>query len=266
MAVWFALFKKELRLGSMGFLIFLILQVFLMGVGVYFNYRSGSNAAMAIMGVTLTLSLLLYVPVYLLFNVIQERKTFHLWMQNPLSAWSMLLAKLSGSLIYFTGSLVVIGTYTWISLIRIIDGSEGFSLFRVAILATLVLYWTAVGGGVNFLFLWTILRMMQSRIGKLAWVVLIIGIGVYTYIDTKLYQSGVIDALTHWGRIPQSFFYHFLVPNGSTVPSGYLFKPSANGSFSVDTVYIGSFVFDLLITGILFLITTWLMDHELEAS
>ncbi|MCQ2009821.1 MAG: hypothetical protein ABF629_07120 [Sporolactobacillus sp.] len=269
MAIWFTLFKKELRLGWMAFMIFLILQLLLMGLGIFLNMRFGdhSNAAPMIIGMMLTICLLFYVPVYLLFNAIQERKTFHLWMQNPLPAWSMLLAKLAGALVYFIVTTAVVGGYTWasIALAQSKNLPPQLSLFRVAVLAALVLLWCGIGGGVTFLFLWTARRTMRSRIGKWSWLVLIVGIGIYSYVDNKLTQSGIFDFLTNWGHIPDASLIRFVFPQKAGLDGGTsgLFSDFSLGS---DTLYLGSIVFDLLITLIVFLITSWLTDHELEAS
>ncbi|MCL1631324.1 hypothetical protein M3N64_05085 [Sporolactobacillus sp. CPB3-1] len=260
MAAWFALFKKELRLGWMPFLIFLILQILIMGFGIFLKMRfdQEAEAAPVLIGVVLTVCLLLYIPVYLLFNVIQERKTFHLWMQNPLPAWAMLLAKLSGALAYLVLSALVIGSYTWISLSQIHHLSEEVSLLGVSVVTAVVLLWLGIGGGVGFLFLWTVHRTMRSRIGRWSWLVLIVGIAVYGYVDNKLTQSGIFDFLTHWGWIPSRFLYDLLIPSGSTI-SFHSFDESWS-------LYTGSIVLDLIITAIFFLITAWLSDHELEAS
>ncbi|MCO7175072.1 hypothetical protein ACFP7A_06135 [Sporolactobacillus kofuensis] len=265
MTIWFALFKKELRLGWMAFLIFFILQVLLMGLGIFLNLRFGSDAvvAPAVIGVMLTLCLILYVPVYLLFNVIQERKTFHIWMQNPLPAWAMLLAKMSGAVAYLILSGVVIGGYTWFGLTRISGFPGALSLSHLSLLCALILLWLSIGGGVGFLFLWTVYRTMRSRIGRWSWLVLIVGIGIYSYVDTKLTQSGLINVLTHWGRVPERFLYDFLVSSGSTITSHAFKTTLESGS---DPFYIGSIVFDLIITVIFFLITAWLSDNELEVS
>ncbi|MCO7125562.1 hypothetical protein NIE88_07230 [Sporolactobacillus shoreicorticis] len=266
MSIWFALLKKELRLGWMAFMIFLILQLLLMGLGIFLNLRFGSNSDVApvVIGVMLTVFLLFYVPVYLLFNVIQERKTFHLWMQNPLPAWAMLLAKLSGALVYFIVTMVVVGSYTWVSLARLDDVPQELSLFGLAVFAIAILLWSGIGGGVGFLFLWTVQRTMRSRIGKWSWLVLIVGIGIYSYIDNKLTQFGIFDVLTNWGPVPASFFSHLLIPTGANTASQDF--NSFWADLGTEPLYIGSIVLDLIVTAIFFLITAWLTDHELEAS
>lgn len=263
MSIWFALFKKELRLGWMAFMIFLVLQLLMMGLGIFLDMRfdGSAGAPPAVIGVMLTVCLLFYVPVYLLFNAIQERKTFHLWMQNPLPAWSVLLAKLSGAMVYLAVTSIIVGTYTWISLSRLNDFPQELSLFRIAVLAVSILLWSGIGGGVTFLFLWTLQRTMRSRIGKWSWLVLIVGIGIYLFIDTKLTQSGVIDFLTDWGQITDSSLINFVMPGGAGKFLTVDYVSVASSSLTV-----GSLVFDLLFTVIVFSITAWLTDHELEAS
>lgn len=263
MSVWFTLFKKELRHGWMAFLIFLILQLLLMALGIFLNIRYGQDAEIwpVIIGVMLSILLLFYVPVYLLFNVIQGRKTFHIWMQNPLPGWSMLLAKLSGAFVYFIGTMIIIGTYTWVSLTRITEMPQELSLFRVTILALLILIWSGIGGGVALLFLWTIQRTMRSRIGKWAWIVLIVGIILYSLIDAKFIESGAFAFLTDWGAIQNVTVLHFVMPHGAPT------SMSANFA-TADPIGLtmGDLVLDLVRTLILFILTAWLTDHKLEAS
>ncbi|MET1248609.1 hypothetical protein ABWW58_07470 [Sporolactobacillus sp. STCC-11] len=263
MSIWFALFKKELRLGWMAFIIFLVLQLLMMGIGIFMDMRfdGGAGTPPAVISVMLTVCLLFYVPVYLLFNTIQERKTFHLWLQNPLPAWSVLLAKLSGAIVYLVVTSIVVGSYTWVSLLRLNDFPQELSLSRIAVLAVLILLWCGIGGGVTFLFLWTVQRTMRSRIGKWSWLVLIVGIGIYLYIDTKLTQSGVVDFLTNWGQIPDSSLINFVTPKSTGTPGVF-----SDVIVDSSSLYVGSLVFDLLITVIVFSITAWLTDHELEAS
>ncbi|QAA23704.1 hypothetical protein [Sporolactobacillus terrae] len=261
--VWFTLFKKELRLGWMAFVIFLILQLLLMALGVFLNFRYGDdgNVAPMVIGVMLTILLLFYVPVYLLFTVIQERKTFHIWMQNPLPGWSMLLAKLSGALVYFIGTTAIVGTYTWVSLMRITEMPQELSLFRITMLAVLILIWSGIGGGITFLFLWMVQRTMRSRIGKWAWIVLIVGIVVYSIIDGKFIESGAFAFLTDWGPIQNVSVLHFVMPDGAPTTLSTDFATADPIGLTV-----GDIVLDLVKTVIMFILAAWLTDHKLEAS
>ncbi|GGL49837.1 hypothetical protein [Sporolactobacillus putidus] len=255
MAVWTTLLKKEMRLGGLGFFIFLICQLAVMALGIYLAFRSGSRAAITVTGLVLIGFHFLYLFGYMVVNVSMEKKTFHLWLHNPLPGWSMLAAKLVSGIIYMTLSLLVVGIYTWIGYLMsgptAVSPSPEVHIYRIATLAVAYIYWIAIYTGIIFTFLWIVLLCMRSRIGKWAWIFMIAGLGVVTFLLVKFVQLGLYTAVTEWGELPESVIGFWL---------------STPAIHTVVPVYFGSFVFDFLVMAIFFSLSAWLMDHKLEMS
>ncbi|TGA98001.1 hypothetical protein E4665_10075 [Sporolactobacillus shoreae] len=257
MTAWRALFKKEIRLGSLGFFVFLGFELVLMAFGVWLYFRAlqdggvGYRSVMFIIGVVLMTLHFFYLFGYLIVNAIQERKTFHLWLNNPLPAWSMLGAKMVVGLIYMTLSFLVASIYTWIGslLIPYVSLPAGVHVYRTATVLIAYLYWVALYIGIVFMFLWTIERIIRSRIGRLVWIILPVGVILMILLLVKLSQWGILAFFYNWGELPSSVA-NFLLPY----------------SFFHGHIYIGNFVMDLLVMALLFAGSSWLMDHKLEVS
>lgn len=262
MTAWKALLKKELRLGGSGFFTFLGFQLALMVLGIFLAIRYGSPndrfMMIAVIGGILIACHYLYLLSYMVVNVFLEKKTFHLWLHNPLPSWSMLAAKLTSGLIYMTVSLLIAGVYTWVGFLMIshlITIPPEIHVYRMATFVTLSIYWVGIYNGMIIIFLWLVLHCLQSRIGKLAWPILIAGLSVIIFFLVKLTQLGFFSAITQWGRIPASIV-NFWIP--ASTDSGF--------SIFTDPFYVGGFVFDLLVMAFFFLSSAWLMDHKLEMS
>lgn len=259
MTAWTALLKKELRLGSLAFFIFLGFELALMALGVFIQFRFESapqQVAIFAIGMVLIGAHFLYLIGYLLVNIISERRTFHLWLHNPLPGWSMLSAKILSGLIYLTVSLIAAGVYTLIGfsfLNRTAQIDYYIHVYRVAVLLVGSIYWISIYNGIVLLFLWSVLRFFRSRVGRWAWLILLAGIAAVIYVLTKLTQWGVYDFLTHWGKLPDTLTRYWIftehMPNVTAGP-----------------FYVGEFVYDLIILAILFTFSSWLMDHKLEVS
>ncbi|MDD9148328.1 MULTISPECIES: hypothetical protein [unclassified Sporolactobacillus] len=251
MAAWTALLKKEMRLGGPGFLIFLISQAAVMALGIYLAYRSGSRTAMAVTGLILIGFHFLYLFGYMVVNVSMEKKTFHLWLHNPLPGWSLLAAKLVSGIIYMTFSLLVIGIYTWIGYLMSgpIPLSHGMHIYRTGILVIAYIYWIAIYIGIVFIFLWLVFLCLRSRMGRAAWAIMIAGMGAAVFLLVKLTQYGIFAAITEWGKLPTGFVDYW-ISSGVHVYS--------------DPVYLGSYVLDLFVMALFFALSAWLMDHRLE--
>lgn len=269
-SAWTALFKKEMRLTGFGFIIFLCLQLLLMGLGVYLDIRYGSYAmptpAILAIGSIILVMHMFYLPAVLGVNAFFERKTLHLWMHNPLPGWSMLAAKLLSGFIYMTLSFAIIGLYLLIGLIQAnVSMPQAMSadrIFQYAVVMTAGIYWIAFCFGILAVFLWIVDLCLKSRIGPLSWIIIVIGLILSFVLIVKLDQIGLIAAITEWGELP-SFF--------SGPPNNMQFSLSG-GSFTVsqgkvdDPVYLGSYVLDFVSVSLFFLGSSWLLDHKLEVS
>ncbi len=259
MTAWTALLKKELRLGSLAFFIFLGFELALMALGIFIQFRFESapqHVAIFVIGMMLIGAHFLYLISYLLVNMISERKTFHLWLHNPLPGWSMLSAKILSGLIYLTVSLVVAGSYALIGF-SLLNSTAHLDRYvhvaRAAVLLVGSLYWVSIYSGIVLIFLWLVLRFFRSRVGKWAWLILLGGIAAFIYVTTRLSQWGVFDFLTNWGRLPDSFTRYWILTGNAP-------------NLQIGSFYIGNFVFDLIIMVILFTFSSWLMDRKLEVS
>lgn len=256
MTAWKTLFKKELRMGALGFFIFLIVQLMLMVLGIYLAIRNGEKGFIFGIGIFLITCHSFYLLGYMIINVFMEKKTFHLWMYNPLPGWAMIAAKLSGALVYMTCSLAVASLYTWIGYLIMSDQlsqlSQQIHVYRVGALVIAYLYWIAIYIGIAFMFLWLVQRGLKSRIGKLTWPVLLGAIAAVIYAIVKFTQWGFISALTNWGEVPASVVH--------------IFVPGTGVQIRDTQIYLGDFVLDLAIMAVLYILSSWIMDHELEVS
>lgn len=256
MTAWFALLKKEMRLGSRGFFTVLILQLSLFSFVVYEAVRSQSTDAVVAVGFVAIMAHIFYLLGYMIVNLFLERKTFHLWLHNPLPAWSLLAAKLTSGILYMTVSMIISCAYTWIGYIinfqKFIRLTEEFHLYRNGFFVIFHLYLVAVFIGIIYLFFWCLYQVLKTRLGKWVWAVVIAGLFILPYLLGKIADTGILSFLTNWGRIPQSVWNYWL-------PRGF--------SIGMDSaVYVGDYVFDFLLAAVLFYLSAWLINRKIEVS
>ncbi|WP_353948893.1 hypothetical protein ABNN70_04700 [Sporolactobacillus sp. Y61] len=258
MTAWKALFRKELRVGSLGFIMILGIELAVIILGLYLQIRGQQKLAVSVTGVFLIGCHFFYLFGYLMINVIIEKKTLHLWLNHPLPGWSLLAAKLAGGVVGMTVSLFIACIYTWTGFMisgQMNNVPEGLHIYRIAAAAIFFLYWVAIYGGITFLLIWLAFRCMRTRVGRAAWLLMIFILGLAVFLIGKLTQAGVTTALMDWGPLPEPA-YHFFV-------SASLARELDLSSMPV---YLGNFVVDLVIMLIFYGLSSWLLDRKMEVG
>lgn len=255
MSAWIALFKKECRLGSIGFFIALILLITVLAFGFYNRYRYGAPETLLVVGVVVVFFHAFYLLGYMIISLVSERKTLHLWLHHPLPASVLLGTKLMGGMIAMLISLVVTCLYVLYGAFSQFDflhefGLQASAAFQIGFILVIHIILIAIYIAIVFTFLWVLRQALRTKIGKWSWLVLIAIFYFVPWIIHRLEQTGLFTTLTHWGAISTDFLT-FLYPLSN---------------IGTQTVYIGFYVFHLAIAAILFALSSWLLDNKVEVS
>ncbi|MFT8708416.1 MAG: hypothetical protein ABF820_03265 [Sporolactobacillus sp.] len=247
MNAWTAQFKKELHLG--GFRLMPAMELIAMLLGILGAWRWNSPDIALMIGVFLVFLHLFYLLVFLVTNVFAERKTFHLWLHNPLAGWQLLLAKLAAGIVSMLVSYALAGVYTWICFlvsqsVRKMPGN--YPIYRMALIATFDIFEFAVVLTVIFIFFWILFLRIYSWIGNWSWPIsggILLG---SFYLLAYLEKISFIRSLTHWGKI-------------------ILLNEHLAAHFSAwSVIYLGDQLSTIVILLVFFLAASWLLDHRVD--
>jgi hypothetical protein len=260
MGTWAGLLKKELRLGLIGFLVPLFLTVFSLGAGGYVAWKFDQPGFLLVAAMTAIIGHTFYMPWYLAFSINAELGKMHLWLHNPNSGYTLLLAKYVSGLVTMAVSLFIPSVLVFWSRRTILD-QFSYSLITednlfVFGLETLVLVvaisiYLAVWG----VFLWTISRLLVPYVGKLRWVVMIVLVIAGLWLMNQWESSALFEALTQWGAVEVDFARMMFSIDGL----GFTWETRKG-----ELLYLGSYVYYLAITVLVFFFSGWLLDRKIE--
>ena len=262
MSAWISLTKKELRLGLPVFLIPVIAFILIAALAFYIGNRSGYGwESLAGFAMFATGAQVLYLVYYLLYSLSSEKKKLHLWLHNPMSGGALLFAKVVAGLISMTITLFLTGATLLISyqMSPLIQGHiQMISIFDLTFFAGIHLFLFALSIAAYFLFFWMIFLMFTRRLGTFlsllsTFVIFIVASILYGWFtDSVIYQT-----LTNWG----TFQLDTLQGINFTIDNNGAEVITDAATFSL---YTGVYLFETLITLLLFFVASWLLDNKVE--
>lgn len=252
MNAWYGLVKKEYRLSRSSFLLGLIL----LGIALVLFYFMGirfneSGIVIAPTGMLIGLHVF-YLTIFMIFSLNTEAKQLHLWLHNPQPAWMLLSAKLVNGIVAMIVSLsLAVLFFLYVlneaapNFNEIVKDYVNMGLFGLSYLIGISIYMA-----MSVLFIWTVNHTLKTRMGKFGSfiafsMILLPTIGMGKFQSTRLYEL-----LTNWGEIDLSFLFNFI--------------PTQGMAHVTPHVYIGGFVFYLLLIIGLFFFSCWLIDRKVE--
>lgn len=247
MNAWTAQFKKELHLG--GFRLMPAMELIAMLLGILGAWHWNSLDIAFGVGFFLICLHLFYLLVFLVTNVFAERKTFHLWLHNPLAGWQLLLAKLAAGFLSMAVSYILAVVYTWFCFLGstlIHKMPHGFPIYRMAFISSVAIFQFAIYMAIVFLFFWMLFLCIHSWVGSWSWAIsgaLLLG---YFYLSAFLEKLAVVRHLINWGKIPLTEL---------RMPNHTLAWPA---------IYLGGQLSTTVILLVLFLAASWLLDHRVD--
>ena len=246
MNAWSGLVRKEFRLGRMGVLVALIVMSIYIGFSFYFSWKTDPGV-LIMMSSTLVMGHIIYLPVYIGLSLHREKHTMHHWLHNPLPGTTLLATKMLNGFLSLCFSLLIaclFFLYAWWVNKEIVDLSfQQVMDTGIFVLVHIILASIYIG-------LWTLLLSMLEIVSKQKlgmWrvlvTVLILLLGPWTW--RKLEATTLYKNLTHWGAIP-------------------LTENNLFSMMNFDVLYIGFYIFHLVLAILLFLISSWLLDRKVE--
>lgn len=219
-----------------------------------------------------------YLLVYLIVSLSNEKNSFSLWMQTPLPGWSLFAAKLTAGMIYMLLSGLVALILTLIvfqldgSVSIMIMGSEheltpdlmtGDALLQFVqdhyvslALSTLPMtLGVAMLLAAGYLLFFILNKVLQRWLGKwsiLASFMLVIAV------------SHLYDRLDAWGLKQLFAWGHIPLPVPSQFMAGEHHIGIGVHHLYEESLSLGHFVFDLLVLGVVVLLSGWLLDRKAE--
>lgn len=202
----------------------------------------------------------LFCAAFLFDSLHKEKKRLGLWLHNPQSGYSLLSTKVTQTIGFLIVSLAIsyVGfvfpfhdmlLHFDVDIPRTDFARYGIVLFTQLGAASILL-------GIFVMFFWVLYQVMVSRIGKWAITVNIVLFFGFSVVTEWLEKSALFSWLTEWGGIkiwPSSF--------NAAVDEEHVQIDIE----SMDVMlYIGDYVFWLVILLILFLLSGWLIDKKVE--
>ncbi|RKD22857.1 hypothetical protein BEP19_11505 [Ammoniphilus oxalaticus] len=245
---WTGLLRKEFRLGRTGVLIALLVMAIYIGFSIYLSWKTLPGVLIG-MSFMLIMAHIFYLPFYVGFSLHREKHTMHHWLHNPLSGNALLTAKFINGLVSFCFSLFIaclFFLYAWWTNKRLSDellipfqdviGTGGFILVHIILFAIYLTLWTLM---LSMLELVTKQKLGKWR-GVIAVAIILFGPRLWATLEaTSLYHF-----LTQWGPI-------YLANTHMMIPQ-------------IKVVYVGFYIFHLIIAIMLFALSSWMLDRKVE--
>lgn len=261
MSAWWNLIKKEYRMTRNAYLISLFI---LLAGGLWLVYMSHRyQVGIIIVPTAMLLTFLVFYPaLYMLRSLAWESKiTPHLWLHCPQPAWMLLSAKLAVSLVQM---LVIIAMAAGLLLWGIVIGTipEGIPLTNLSSMRSFIMeigFYSAVfifaasiyiGAWATFI---SVLGATSKNIlGRFRWLAGLGGILLATWGMGNLQQSLIFDKITRWGQL------NIRLQNLPEILQG------VGMHTNLGYVYTGQILFYLVLTVVLYFLSTWLLEHKVE--
>lgn len=261
MKSWIGLLKKEFHLGKMNLIVSLGVITLLMIISL-FAERSILEPAVKFGFALVMIGLHVFFLAGYMVNSLQvESRRIHLWLHSPQPAVKLLLAKLVNGL----GSLIL--TLSVSLLYAIYTGKKVLEYYHIAIIdwaafsdvvATILFYLIhmAIYFSIWMIFYWTFYRIIKGYIGNFSIAITILLFFFIQWSFAKLVETKLYDFLTGWGNLPFRFDQSTFISIFSIPPDGIV--------SDVQLLFLGEYLFHVLLSLGLFFLSSWLIDRKLE--
>ncbi|EIT86365.1 hypothetical protein A374_05356 [Fictibacillus macauensis ZFHKF-1] len=232
------------------------IQAGLLGMAGIIAWKIQSPAVYVFVSLTFLVAQLFYLALFSWLSLRKEQKLFHLWLQTPLSARHLLLAKLIVGLYGLIGSLVLIAgsAYSVIicasSVIQDLQMPNG-QIGLLFILGSFFIIFNSLSTGVFLQLVWAFYMATVKTIGKISGGVLFVCFFfISPFFMAKWEDSTLFQYLFSWGDISWT--------KGATITENYeLIRIFTDFN-------IGNIVYYGAITVMFFLLAAMLVDRKVE--
>lgn len=260
MNAWFALTKKEFRLGLPAFLIALILYAGIIAggfiIGNQFGYKDEFIMTSLAIVVTLHVFFLLF---YLFHSLNSERKRLHLWLHTPMPIGGLLSSKLITGIVFMTLTFIVSIILSGTFFNNHYDFFNEQTLFNIIGLSTLSIFLLGISLAILFIFFWSIFLTLSQRMNDFLSFVLTFILFLFAAWAYDLFiHLSFIETITTWGPIQVK-----------DVIVGFEFSIFEDG-FDAGTMseasifYVGQILSEIIVAIIMFIGACWIIDKKVE--
>lgn len=257
MTAWLDLTKKEFRLGLPAFIFSLIVLIGIFAISTIIGLSIDLMWETLTIGAFATVALHgFYLAYYMLYSLDVERKRMHLWLHNPLPIVQLLLAKLVSGLSYMLITFITAAIVLWQAYRNSMVSIHLSEWLNTLILLVITLLTTTLLLGCTYLFFWTVFMALSKTYNDflsfvLTFLFFLVAVSLFNIVED-------VSSLFDWGAV-----------NSESVLSGFEFSISNEiHSFKIQETspvfYIGHFVRDLVLTGLLFFGGCWILDRKVE--
>ncbi|MGY4690930.1 hypothetical protein [Salibacterium sp. K-3] len=256
MQAWRSLLRKECRIGVPAFWIVLGALLFIGGVTAFIGERHGYFIeTLLIFSTSALIGMTLYLSFYFIVSFTSDTKRLHLWLHHPGSGLRLLLAKLTSGVIYqfitMDLLLLVILITAPQSQAEVTQAGWDFWFSMVMIISIHILL-LSISMSVGIIFFWMIFLLMKNSMS--------------TILSVCLTVVTAIVLLTVFGWFTESSFYAMITQWGEIDVTGVLFwlDQQLQQYAEIPDVYAGAYLFNVLFTIGLFLLSVWILDRKVE--
>lgn len=266
MNAWASLLVKDFRLMRIPFFIGLLLLILLIGASYLLNMDGHPARLSLAASFPLWMAHFFYLPAYIFFALLGESRTMHLWLHHPKRAWYLMSSKLVNGLSAMAISLIINFLYMLVMVRTVMSDIEQVTLnwdrvFALGTMFNLLIILVSLYHAMWIYFIWTLYQTSKTRFGKLSWLVVIATLLLPTWGMAELQSTALYGMLAEWGASTINFsaLLHSLLNN----PDSFLPPEMDNLTISI---YIGEIVIYLVITVVLFVVSSWLLDEKVEVA
>ncbi|WP_349408803.1 hypothetical protein [Pseudalkalibacillus sp. SCS-8] len=266
MSAWLSLTKKELRLGLFTFLVPIVALLLIGSIAAYIGYRAGNFHWEVLSGGSALASSLtvFYLSYYMLSSLQSEKKKLHIWLHNPLPAYALLLAKLVAGLISMIVTVIITVSIFAIAINQLDNFSFPITLAQLSQQAWVIgihYFMFSINLAVWFILFWMIYLVLTRFIAPsisviITFIIFILTITLYNWFA----HSWIYEFLTGWGEIKASEVIENLQYTTRFGPGRVEFS----SDMAEMGTFVGEYVFGIVLTILIFIIASWMLDRKVE--
>lgn len=262
MNAWFALTKKEFRLGLPAFLFAVFLYGGFLSMAYWMGRMIGFNGEVVMIRVALIFILIFHIFFlffYMIYSLTYERKRLHLWLHNPMPISGLILSKLASGIVYAAITFTVFLTAAHLLQKNNYDFISEQTMFNITGISTIWIFSAGITLAILFTFFWAIyLTLGQWMNDFFSFIVTIILFFLSAWLYESFTHLPFMQALTDWGTIQIEdviIGFEFMITEDA-------FK--AGMDMDTSLFKIGDMVRDMIMTIILFFAACWIIDKKVE--
>lgn len=264
MTAWLSMIRKDFRMGRGMLLLPIIAIIIILGFSEFLKFKIGENGFLFAMAVFMLGIHPGFMVIYFVKTLRSESKRMHLWLHNPLSGFALLGSKLVSGVMTLIVSLILTTLLLFLAMnydIKLFQTTP-FTVsdtLQVVNFITINIFLSSIYFAMWYMFYWSVYITLKSRIGK---GFSILGTFIVFFIINNLNglfkESAFYSALTNWGSL------HIMIPQHIVTAIGMLRNFNVNMVTDHIVVNVGVYVFYAIVSMLLFIVSSWLLDHKVE--